>query len=307
MRGGGHRVAHLREDGGEEGVVRVVGSCDPREGLGGFGVFLGAIEGAPEMAPEALRVVRIEAHRLPDPVDAFFRPSEPGQKLALLDHDEIVVGVERERPLLMVGGLVMIVAHQVQRREDAVHVAVIVVERQRSSDLRDHLLHGAVAIRAPPVDPGLAEHARLPGVGVRVVRIERDRAIEQALRLGVVLADRAVVQHLGGQHAFIGRHVVGRLALRAVVRGGLDAAGKRRDDRAGHLVLDGEDILKLAVVAFGPDMPVGFRIDQLHGDADAIADLAHAALEHVFDAEFACDLAARSPACPCARRSSCAR
>src|SRR6185369_4498512 len=90
--------------------------------------------------------------------------------------------------------------------------------------------------------------------------------------------------------ALIGCHVVGSLAFRAFLRGGLDAAGKRADDRSGHFVLDREDILELAVVAFGPDMPVGMRVDELHGDTDAIADLAHAAFEDIFDAELACDL-----------------
>ena len=123
-----------------------------------------------------------------------------------------------------------------------------------------------------------------------IVRVEREGAVEQTLRLGVVLPRRAMVQHLGGQHAFISRHVIGRLALRTVVRSGLDAAGQRRDDRAGYLVLDGEDVLEFAVVAFCPDVPVGFRVDQLHCDADAIAGLSHAALENVFDAELARDL-----------------
>jgi hypothetical protein len=79
-----------------------------------------------------------------------------------------------------------------------------------------------------------------------------------------------VVQHLGSQHALISRHVVGRLALRTVERGGLDATGKRRDDRARHLVLDSEDILKLA--AFGPDVPVCFCVSQLNGDADTASN-----------------------------------
>jgi len=96
-----------------------------------------------------------------------------------------------------------------------------------------------------------------------IVRVEREGAVKQPLRLVVVLLGRAVVQHLGGQHALIGRHVVGRLALRPVVASGLDAAGKRRDDRTGHLVLDGEDILEVAVIAFGPNVSIGFRIDQL--------------------------------------------
>ena len=60
MRGSRDRVAHLRERSGEEGMMRVVRPCDPRKGLGGFGIFLGAIAGAPKVAPEALWVVWVK-------------------------------------------------------------------------------------------------------------------------------------------------------------------------------------------------------------------------------------------------------
>src|SRR6202158_6626778 len=103
----------------------------------------------------------------------------------------------------MVRGLVMILAYQVQRGEDPVHVAVIVVERQRDLQLRVHLLEGGIAIRAPTITPCLAQYASLPGVSVSIARIERDGAVEQALCFGVVLPDRAVVQHPGSPHAFI--------------------------------------------------------------------------------------------------------
>src|SRR5258706_10828208 len=103
-------------------MMGVVGPRDPRERRDGLGIFLGTIAGAPEVAPEALRVVRVEAHRLLDPVDALLRPPQPRQELTLLHYDEVVVGVERERPLLMVGRLIMILAIEVQRGEDPVHV-----------------------------------------------------------------------------------------------------------------------------------------------------------------------------------------
>src|SRR6516165_12007891 len=111
-------------------MMRVVRPRDSREGLGGFGVFFGAIAGAPEVAPESLRVIWVEAHRLLDPVDALLRPSKPRQKLALLHNNKIVVGVQRERPFLMVRGLVMIVPVQVQRGENPVYVAIVVIESQ---------------------------------------------------------------------------------------------------------------------------------------------------------------------------------
>ena len=152
VRGSRDRIAHSRERGGEEGMMRVVRPCDPRKSLGGFGVFLGAIAGAPEVAPEALWVIRVKAHRLLDPVDAFLRPSKPRQKFALLHHNQVVVGVERERPLLMIRGLIMIVAVQVQRGENPVHVAVVIIERQRDLQLRGHLLEGDLAIGAPIIN-----------------------------------------------------------------------------------------------------------------------------------------------------------
>ena len=79
--------------------------------------------------------------------------------------------------------------------------------------------------------------------------------------------------------------IVGRLALGALVARRLDPPGQGGDDRRRDLVLDREDVLELAVVALGPDVPVGLGIDQLHRDAHAVARLAHAALDHVLHAE----------------------
>ena len=107
------------------------------------------------------------------------------------------------------------------------------------------------------------------------------------------------MQNLGRQHAFVGGHVVGRLALGTAVRGGVDTPRQRRDDGRGHFVLDGEDVIELAVVALGPDVRVGFGVDQLHGDADAIARLAHAALDDILHLELARDLAHIDGLCPC--------
>ena len=58
----------------------------------------------------------------------------------------------------------------------------------------------------------------------------------------------------------------------------------------GCLPADGENIFKIAVVALSPNVPIGFCVDQLNGDADAIAGLSHASLQHVFDPEFARDV-----------------
>jgi hypothetical protein len=55
------------------------------------------------------------------------------------------------------------------------------------------------------------------------------------------------------------------------------------------LVLYGEDVGEIAVVAVGPDMPASLDLDQLRGDADPVAGFAQTAFEHIANAQFAPD------------------
>ena len=65
---------------------------------------------------------------------------------------------------------------------------------------------------------------------------------------------------------------------------------ERIHDGARDLVLDREDVLELAVVGLGPEVVAVLHVDELRGDADPVADLAHAALEHRRHAELLADL-----------------
>ena len=58
----------------------------------------------------------------------------------------------------------------------------------------------------------------------------------------------------------------------------------------GDLVLDLEDVVELAVVGLRPQMRVGAGLDQLRGNPDGVARLAHRAFEHVGDVQRARDL-----------------
>ena len=82
----------------------------------------------------------------------------------------------------------------------------------------------------------------------------------------------------------------GGLRSARLARVGLHAPGQRGDDGRRDLVLDGEDVLQIPVVALGPDVVVGLAVDQLHRDAHPVAGLAHAALDDVVHAQFARDL-----------------
>ena len=170
------------------------------------------------------------------------------------------------------------------------NVAVVVVQTESDVGFVDYLFPGLPAILTPVIDPGLRQNACLPGVRVGVFRVQRDGAIEHALRFRVVFPRRAMVQYLARQHVFVGSHALRGLALRAIVAGRFDPAGERADDRAAHLVLDGEDVLDLAVVALGPDVPVGLGIDQLHGDSDTVAGFANAPLDDIVNSELARDV-----------------
>src|SRR5437763_17220487 len=68
-----------------------------------------------------------------------------------------------------------------------------------------------------------------------------------------------------------------------------------RRDRAGNasgdLVLDGKDVSQFAVVAIRPQMMASRCLDELCGDANAIAGASHTAFEHVAHAELAPDFA----------------
>ena len=60
-------------------------------------------------------------------------------------------------------------------------------------------------------------------------------------------------------------------------------------DSGGDLALQREEIERVTLVLFGPDMPLGLRLNELRRDSNAIADSANARLEQIRDAELARD------------------
>ena len=64
---------------------------------------------AAEMVPESLGVVRVQPHGFPDPLHAVLGPAQPREQLALLNQDEVVVGIEAKRPLLVILSLLVLV------------------------------------------------------------------------------------------------------------------------------------------------------------------------------------------------------
>src|SRR5665811_2077064 len=64
---------------------------------------------------------------------------------------------------------------------------------------------------------------------------------------------------------------------------------KRGYDLAREFVLHGENIGEVTIEAVGPDMRTALCVDELAGNADAVARLAHPTSQPVTHAEFAAD------------------
>src|SRR5262249_47176789 len=82
-----------------------------------------------------------------------------------------------------------------------------------------------------------------------------------------------------------GRFLCGTIGFNLLDLGSNSVRYARRD-----LILQIEDILKVAVEAIRPDMSPRAGIYELAGDAHPVSHLAHAALKHIAYPKFATDL-----------------
>src|SRR5262249_12406679 len=75
-----------------------------------------------------------------------------------------------------------------------------------------------------------------------------------------------------------------RLADGPLLLGLGDGWGNSDGDRLGDLVLYRENASEVAIVAFGPDVLAGLRLDQLRRHPDTLAGFAKAAFEDIANA-----------------------
>ena len=111
-----------------------------------------------------------------------------------------------------------------------------------------------------------------------------------ASSLGVVALVGAIGTRQAALHECPGVEVFRRPASGAFALAGLDLRFDRDHNLFGDPVLQFEDVIQAAVEVLGPEMVATGRIDQLSGDAQAVAGLADATFDHVSQAEFARDL-----------------
>ena len=89
------------------------------------------------------------------------------------------------------------------------------------------------------------------------------------------------------QKIVVGVEAFGRLAPRPLDFGLLQFGRDGAHHARRHLILQVEDILQHAIETLRPQMRSRAGIDELPGDAHLVSGLAHAALKHVADPQFA--------------------
>ena len=71
----------------------------------------------------------------------------------MLNDNQIIVGIEAKRAFLMVDRLLMIVIHgEVNCREDAVHIAVVIVQGERDPQLLYKLPCRSLSVITPAIN-----------------------------------------------------------------------------------------------------------------------------------------------------------
>ena len=172
---------------------------------------------------------------------------------------------------------------QPHEAERGVGLAERRVERQCPLGCGLRARHGLE--RPQPAELGVGQHrvaVGQPGVGRRIARRERDRALE--------LGERPRHRLHAAPAPLLPAHQAGAVRLRIDRRhstggrqahGGGDLAG----DRTRQLILHREDLAQVPVVALRPHVRVVLGVGELQRQTHAVARAAHAAVEHVGRAE----------------------
>ncbi len=122
-------------------------------------------------------------------------------------------------------------------------------------------------------------------------RIQLDCPVKIIQRLCVSLDRPLMERRHATEIVVVSIEAAGRLVLGPLYLSKLQFGCDRSDHARGHLFLQFEYVLEIAVIAFGPDVVAARCLDELGRDAHPVAHLAHAAFDHVLHAELAADLA----------------
>ena len=143
----------------------------------------------------------------------------------------------------------------------------------------------------------------VPGIGpvappkkrIRLAKlgVQFDGFLEPVPRLGIVVLRSTSHVFDPTEEIVVGLEIVGRtkgcpVGSFHLVQ--LQKQAERRHHLADDLVLHRKDVLERPVITCRPGFSLGCRIDQLDSNSNLVRGLAHAALQHIFDAQLLPDL-----------------
>jgi len=173
---------------------------------------------------------------------------------------------------------------------ECIGIAVVTVDRDRLRRRRQARLPGSRRLGRRAVLDMLELHPVHDLQRQAASRVDGQRGLGLGQRF-VELADVGVeaghpVFRQGADAVFVDAQALGAAPMHLLALGIVDVRGDRRDDAACQFLLHLEDVFQDSVVLLGPQVVAAQRIDQLAGDANALARLADAAFQHVTHAEF---------------------
>ena len=263
-------------------VVREAWGADASQGPERLGRSVGVVQGARVVGEEHGRMVRVQPHRLLDPPDALVGPPEEREQLPLLADDAVVVGVQGEGPRLVVLRLVEATTDQVVGREDAMALALALLEGDGPQDV----LVAAIEDRGVGRERGaLDDHAGHPGMREREVGVEGGGTLQALEGDRVVVGRVQVVVVLGLEQAVVGLEARGRFAARLRGPVGSDPPGQGRDDDPRDAVDDVEQVARGALVRLRPDGGASPGVGELDRDLQTSATPPDAARQQIVNPE----------------------
>src|SRR5882724_40813 len=174
--------------------------------------------------------------------------------------------------------------------QHAVRQAVGLIENDSALGRQVGLGQCRLAIRGPTrhetveITPGLVRMC------ASVCGIELHGALSAGARLLIVDSSILRCQRLGAEEEIMGLQRRWAEPHSAVTTRRLHPAADSRSNGPGDLILQGEDIAEIAIVALSPEVIAGAGVDELSSNPHAVGGSPDAALNDIGHAELAADV-----------------
>src|SRR5215472_9634954 len=169
-------------------------------------------------------------------------------------------------------------------------VRILLVEFHSAARRGKRRLPVSIQIFAPFKHDPLGEDSRQGCKSRRESRVQLDCTAQESRGVGIVFGAELMETPQATHVVVPGVHGFRTLARRPLLLDPPELGLYRADDAAHDFILHGEGVGEIPVIAFGPYMGAGRRLDELSCYPHAVACLAHTPLKNVAHPQLAPDL-----------------